>query len=157
MLNNNTKLTIKVKKLDERAKTPSYGTSGAMAFDIYPIVSSDNIFENHIKPGLTKVLNTGLCMEVPKGYGLFLFSRSGQGFKNHVTLINGTGLIDSDYRGEIKVMLRNDHPSTCYFYNKDVAIAQGVVMPIPLVNFLEVDKLSSTDRGVNGFGSTDKK
>ncbi len=150
------KLNVSIKKLHKDVKTPTYGTDGAMAFDIYPDLLGADPFKNNILPNQTKNIPTGLFFEIPEGYGLFVYSRSGQGFNNHVTLINSTGLIDSDYRGQLMVMLRNDHPTDTYFYDETKAIAQGVILPIPRVNFNVVNKLSDTARGNKGFGSTDK-
>jgi dUTP pyrophosphatase len=149
-------LNVKIIKLHKDVKTPLYGSDGAMAFDIYPDLLGLDAFKNLILPGQTKNIPTGLFFEVPEGYGLFVYSRSGQGFNNHVTLINSTGLIDSDYRGQLMVMLRNDHPSETYFYNENKAIAQGVIQAIPKVKFNVVTSLSETNRGNKGFGSTDE-
>lgn len=149
-------INVSIKKLHTDVKTPTYGSDGAMAFDIYPDVLGADPFTNLILPGQVKSIPTGLFFEIPEEYGLFVYSRSGQGFNNHVTLINSTGLIDSDYRGQLMVMLRNDHPTETYFYDANKAIAQGVIQKIPRVNFNVVNNLSDTKRGNKGFGSTDK-
>ena len=149
---------INIKKSNKEAVTPFYATDGATAFDIFPLIERDSENQNFsILPNTTKLIRTGLHFEIPKNYGLFIYSRSGQGFKNHVTLVNGTGLIDSDYRGEVMVELRNDHPDKVYTYNRDTAIAQGVILKIPKIKFNVVESLTTTARGENGFGSTDKE
>ena len=149
---------VKIRKSSEDAITPFYATEGAIAFDIFPLIDRNSKHQTFsILPNTTKLIRTGLHFEVPKGYGLFIYSRSGQGFKNHVTLVNGTGLIDSDYRGEVMVELRNDHPDKVYTYNRDTAIAQGVILEVPRIKFNVVESLTTTKRGEKGFGSTDKE
>lgn len=145
-------LAVKFQKLDPRAITPRYGSDGAAAFDLFTYEDFELHYANPV------VVNTGIAMEIPEGYGLFLFSRSSQGFKADTRLANCVGVIDSDYRGEIKVKLTKDvaswaMPSTV---KAGVAIAQGVVMPYQKVTLIESDSLSETGRGSNGFGSTDR-
>ncbi len=130
-------------------KTPSYGTLGAACFDIYVYGSYD------LHPGHTQIMSTGLKFEVPNGYVLLVYSRSGHGFKHNIRLANCVGVIDSDYRGELKVAITNDGMSK-HFFESGTAIAQGMLLPVPSVRFELVEELSSTDRGTNGFGSTDK-
>ena len=105
------------------------------------------------------MISTGLSVEIPSGYGLFIFSRSGQGFKSDVRLANCVGVIDSDYRGEIKIKLTKDVASWAMpsEIKSGDAIAQGVILPYPRVTFVEADELSNTERGTGGFGSTDSK
>lgn len=146
------RLNVKFQKLDPRAITPRYGSDGAAAFDLFTYEDFELHYANPV------VVSTGIAMEIPEGYGLFIFSRSSQGFKADTRLANCVGVIDSDYRGEIKVKLTKDvaswaMPSTV---KAGVAIAQGVVMPYQKVTLIESDSLSKTSRGSNGFGSTDR-
>jgi dUTP pyrophosphatase len=129
---------------------PTYGSTGAACFDLYPSTSGT------VEHGHPRVFGTGIAVEIPPGFGLFVFSRSGHGFKYDVRLANGTGIIDSDYRGEIMVKLTCDAPGRCFEIEPDKAIAQAVILPCPQVSFVEVDELNSTERGAGGFGSTDK-
>lgn len=101
---------------------------------------------------------TGLCFEIPKGYGLFIFSRSGHGFKENTRLSNCVGVIDSDYRGEVKVKFcRDDDKQSPHDYPfPGERIAQAVLLRLPKVEFEEVKEIDETERGENGFGSTGK-
>ena len=138
-------MLVKLKKLHPSAKTPRYAKPGDAAFDIFAT-------EAHFS-GKTCELSTGWSCEVPRGYGLFVFSRSGHGFKHGMRLANCVGIIDSGYRGEVKVKLTLDGDSWGGL-DTDVAVAQGVVLPIEQAEFLEVEELSETERGTGGFGST---
>jgi len=105
-----------------------------------------------IYPGETKVVDTGVAIKIPQGYGGFVFNRSGQG-KNGIIVLNGVGVIDSDYRGNIKVALKNISENR---YGIDIGdrIAQLVILPVILCDF--VDSWNDTERGTGGFGSTGK-
>ena len=148
---------IKVKKTHVDAVIPTYGTDGAGAFDIY------SIGQGRIQPGETYTVRTGLSFEIPHGFALMVYSRSGHGFKCNVKLVNGTGIIDSDYRGELLIKLErfkhNDddkmymHTET-FEIKKGDRIAQGIILPVPRVSFIETEELSETARGTGGFGST---
>ncbi len=102
---------------------------------------------------LVYTFRTGLAFEVPHGHVLKVFSRSGHGFKYGVRLANGTGIIDSDYRGELMVCLKNDGPEPMVVHHGD-RITQAMLVPIPQVELIEVQELSDTERGAGGFGST---
>lgn len=141
-------MLIKIKKLRDNAIIPKYATSGSGCFDIHTT-----------NPGIVHcnnplVCHTGLSFEIPHGHLMFVFSRSGHGFKNDVRLSNCVGIIDSDYRGELIVKLKHDTEGPALHVKYGDRIAQAVVMPYEQVTFLEVDHLSSTDRGEGGFGST---
>ena len=105
-----------------------------------------------IYPGETKLLDTGVAVKIPRGYGGFVFNRSGQG-KNGIIVLNGVGVIDSDYRGNIKIALKNISENR---YTIDIGdrIAQLVILPVILCDF--VDSWNDTERGTGGFGSTGK-
>lgn len=140
-------LTLKIKMLNEFSKPPEKATEGAAAFDLR---SAENII---LHVGETKVIPTGMAVEVPEGYEMQVRSRSGLAAKHGVFVTNGIGTIDSDYRGEVGVILTNigKHPFEILFGDR---IAQAVVMPVPDVKIEIVNELSSTTRGVGGFGST---
>lgn len=139
-------INIKVKKLNPDAQLPIYATPGSACFDLHSTVYG-------LIPRLGSYsFGTGLAFEIPKDHVMLVFSRSGDGFKHGVRLSNCVGVIDSDYRGEVKVKLRADEELKIVC--KGDRIAQGIVLPIPLVMFEEAEELSDTDRGENGFGST---
>ena len=145
-------IPVQIKRLPHYPKEwglPAYGTEGAACFDLQS-TTPEVIF---ISPGKSHIFGTGLEFAIPDHHMMQVFSRSGHGFKSSVTLANSVGIIDSDYRGEVKVKLRNDgdKPFTVSLGNK---IAQAMVMPIQTVMFTEVDELPETARGKGGFGST---
>lgn len=141
-------MIIKIKKLKENAIIPTYSTDGSGAFDI----STNMQYNVFLKKDSKHTFTTGIQVEVPEGYVMLLFSRSGHGFKNSVRLSNCVGVIDSDYRGEIKVALHSEGEG--YMVQPFERICQGIVIPVPKVEFVEVFALSETDRGDGGFGST---
>lgn len=140
---------VKLKKVHPKAITPSKGTAGAACFDLFAVMDCE------IKPGEIIRLSTGWGIGIPQDYALMIYSRSGQGFNNQVTLVNGTGIIDSDYRGTLMIGLRNDSRET-YFQPYGKAIAQAMLVYVPFTQLELLSELSETDRGANGFGSTDR-
>lgn len=126
---------------------PIYETSGSAGFDIAS--NEDTV----LYPGETKLISTGLFMEVPEGFELQIRSRSGLSIKYQVIVLNSPGCIDSDYRGEIKIILINLGCNKFEIKTGD-RIAQGTFSQIFRANFKLVDKLSETERGSGGFGST---
>lgn len=140
-------MQIKVKKVRSGAKLPEYQTTGAGAFDLAAL------FGRKVPAGGQAKLDTGLAFEVPDGHVMLIFSRSGHGFSQSLRLSNCVGVIDSDYRGEVRVAIHNDscHPR---YIGDGERIAQGLVVPVPRVAFVEVDDLGETERGGRGFGST---
>ena len=143
---------IKVKKLDDRAKVPSYGTEFAAGADLYALCDSDII----IKPGETVMVHTGIAMEIPVGYGGFIFARSSLAAKRGLAPANKVGVIDCDYRGEIMVPMHN-HGENNAVISDGERMAQLVLLPYLAAEFFECDELSDTARGEGGFGSTGKK
>jgi dUTP pyrophosphatase len=141
-------MQIKIKSLDPRAQIPVYATTGAACFDICTI--SDN---TDILTGDSAVFKTGLSLEIPEGYVMMVYSRSGHGFKQGLRLSNTTGIIDSDYRGELMVKLHNDGVKTAHIAAGE-RIAQGMIIPVQQVQFALVAELSDTERGTGGLGST---
>lgn len=142
-------IELKVKRLHPDAVIPTYGTDGAACFDLY-VATAPKLSET--APG-TYHMHTGLAVEVPEGFALMVYSRSGHGFKWGVRLANCVGVIDSDYRGEIIVALTSDTGLMPVTLPGD-RIAQAMLVPVPRVAFHEVDELSDTARGAGGFGST---
>ena len=141
-------MNIKVKTLSSLAQMPSYTTAGSACFDIATV--SDSV---DITPGTSAVLKTDLAFEIPEGHVMMVYSRSGHGFKNGVRLANGTGVIDSDYRGELMVKLHNDG-NRVFSVNRGDRIAQAMIVPVTQVAFENTQELSDTVRGTGGFGST---
>jgi dUTP pyrophosphatase len=141
-------MNIKIKRLTPDAKIPTYGSAGAAAFDIYTTT-----WLRYLEPGDAETLPTGIAVEVPEGHVMLVFSRSGHGFTYDVRLSNCVGVIDSDYRGEIMVRLRNDGDENLYF-DRGSRIAQAMILPCPQIAFMEAETLGETERGTGGFGST---
>lgn len=147
---NGPNLALKVKPLAPDVIIPEYQTAGAACFDLYMYGETTTI-----TPGEAVVFDTKLAFEVPPGFVLLVFSRSGHGFKSGLRLSNGTGVIDSDYRGEVKVKLHNDGIES-YTVAKSERIAQAMVVPLVYLPLVVSDSLSDTERGEGGFGSTGK-
>ena len=143
-------MSIKIKKLHPSAELPTFATPGAACFDIKTVAPGEVG-----ACGGTHSFPTGLAFEIPQGHVMLVFSRSGHGFKNSITLVNCVGVIDSDYRGELMVKLRNDSALRFSFEPGD-RIAQAMIVQLPSVQFVAVEELSDTQRGAGGFGSTGK-
>lgn len=141
-------MKLKVKRLDPRAVIPTYGTDQAACFDLVAIT------REYIAPGIA-LYCTGLGFDIPKGYMIEVYSRSGHGFNSHTRLANCTGIVDADYRGEVMVKLVRDDGLTDMPHVGD-RVAQARLMPVVRADFIEVDELSETKRGANGMGSTGK-
>ena len=141
-------MKIRIQKLHPAASLPRFATTGAACFDLQTIEAGE------VGPcGGTHNFRTGLAFEIPAGHVMLIFSRSGHGFKNSISLVNCVGVIDSDYRGEVQVKLRNDSPLRFGFEPGD-RIAQAMVMPVPSVALELAEELTTTQRGTGGFGST---
>lgn len=158
-------MKVKIKKLYEDVILPEYATDGAGCFDIRayiaPVFADGEWYNDVVEVGNgdTVVFDTGLQFEIPKGHVMMVYSRSGHGFKNDVRLSNCVGVIDSDYRGELKVKLTgdfNDGSNPLIVFDGD-RIAQAMIIPVKRIEFEEVKELSKTKRGGNGFGSTGVK
>lgn len=128
---------------------PSYETSGSAGIDLQAYISSPI----ELKPFSRALVPTGLYVSIPKGYEGQIRGRSGLALKHGITLANGIGTIDSDYRGEIKVILINLSEETFIINNGD-RIAQFVLSKYEVIDFKEVDTLEETSRGQGGFGHT---
>lgn len=140
---------LQIKKLDEKAKIPTYGTEYSAGADLYALLDSSL----EIKPGEVKMISTGLAMAIPNGYVGLIYARSSLGTKKGLAPANKVGVIDSDYRGEIKVCLYN-HSEENQTIEPFERIAQIVFTPYLQVEFNEVNELDETIRGEGGFGST---
>jgi dUTP pyrophosphatase len=143
------KLDVKVKLLNPDAVIPKYQTSEAAGFDLH------SVDEKTIKAGERDVIKTGLAVALPKGYELQVRPRSGLALKNGITVLNTPGTVDSDYRGELMVILLNTAKED-FVIKKGDRIAQAVIKEILQADFAVVDELDSTERGAGGFGSTGK-
>jgi dUTP pyrophosphatase len=140
-------VTVKVKKLSPEAQIPKTANPGDVAFDLFSIIDYE------LKPSNRYAIPTGIAVEIPIGYEGQVRPRSGLGLKYGLTVINAPGTIDSGYRGEIRVSLLN-LGNESFQVKKGMRIAQLAIRPVPKVQFLEVDELSDTERGEEGFGST---
>ena len=148
-INRTPQQVLRVKRLHPDAVIPKYATEGSACFDLHAINEGylDDI--GHVN----EIFGTGLAFEVPPGWAMLIFSRSGHGFNNDVRLANCVGVIDSDYRGEVKVKLTSDSGAMLKVDAGD-RIAQAMLIPVPRVSLIEVDEITKTERGTGGFGST---
>ena len=143
-------MLLKIKKLNENAVIPKAATSGSAGMDLYSCIESDIV----INPGERYLVPTGIAISLESAdYVAYIFARSGLAIKSGITLANCVGVIDSDYRGEIKVGLINQSDKPFTISNNE-RIAQLVISPVILPQIFEVDELDSTERAAGGFGST---
>lgn len=144
-------ITVKVKILEhgEGLGMPKYMTKGSSGADLFAAI--DEVI--YIKPGEWKLIPTGICIELPEGYEAQVRSRSGHAALHGVFVLNSPGTIDSDYRGEIMVILANMGKSEFRVY-RGMRIAQLVITPIVRAEFIESDFVGVTERNEGGFGST---
>ena len=147
------KPTVRTKKLCENAVLPKYGTEFAAGADLYACMDAEAVT---LAPGETKLIRTGIALEIPAGYAGFVFARSGLASKRGLAPANKVGVIDSDYRGERMVALHN-HSGDPQSVENGERIAQMVILPYLAVDFIESDTLDDTERGAGGFGSTGTK
>ena len=144
-------VSVAVKSLPQNADLPlpEYESVAASGMDLPAAIESDLI----IKPGERQLVPTGLAIALPEGYEAQIRPRSGLALRNGVTILNTPGTIDSDYRGEVKVILVNF--SNCNFIiQRGMRIAQMVIAPVLQVSLMDVDVLPETTRGEDGFGAT---
>ena len=142
---------LKIKRFGENSFLPTQGTKNSAGFDLYACGGND-VF---IFPNSIQVIHTGISMEIPEGCVGLIYPRSSLGIKENLVLANGTGVIDSDYRGEIMVALYN-YSDTMRVIEPGERIAQIVFTKYEQMEIEEVSSLSETDRGSGGFGSTGK-
>ncbi len=143
---------VKVKKLNENAIIPTYGTEFSAGADLYALPGERTVIKAH----KTVMIHTGLAMEIPEGYAGLIFARSGLASKRGLAPANKVGVVDSDYRGEFIVALHN-HTDEDKEIEGGERVAQLVIVPFLKASFDVADELSDTVRGEGGFGSTGKK
>lgn len=145
-------MIVNIKKLDEKAILPTYGTEFSAGADLYALTDGDVTIE----PAQTVLIHTGISLEVPEGYAGLIYARSGLASKKGLAPANKVGVVDADYRGEVMVALHNHSNETRTISNGE-RIAQLVIAPFLKAEFNLVDELSDTVRGQGGFGSTGSK
>ena len=142
---------VLVKKLSPKVQLPSYKTKGSSGMDLMAFLESSI----KIVPNSSALIPTGISVAIPNDVEIQIRPRSGLAAKSNIGVLNTPGTIDSDYRGEVKVILFNHGSKEFIVKNKD-RIAQMILMPVLKVDFEEVDDLPETVRGLGGFGSTGK-
>lgn len=142
---------IRVKLLREGAQMPTYGSAEAAGADLYACLEAPAV----IGPGETVWIPTGIALEVPKGCAGLVYARSSMGVKRDLAPANKVGVIDSDYRGEVRVVLHN-HGSRVQQVEPGERIAQLLITPVYTPGFEQAEELTDTSRGTGGFGSTGK-
>ena len=143
---------ILIKRLSSKVTMPQYKTIGSSGMDIAAFIDNEIL----IKPSEKKIIPTGIKLKIPKGYEVQIRPRSGLAANNDVTVLNTPGTIDSDYRGEIKVILFN-HGKNVFKVENGLRIAQMVLCPVIEAKLSEVEIIDETERGEGGFGSTGTK
>ena len=143
---------VSIKKLSENAVLPTYGSPYSAGADLYALVEEETV----IMPHETKLIRTGLAMEIPEGYAGLIYARSGLASKRGLAPANKVGVVDADYRGEVMVALHN-HTDKEQKIEAGERIAQLVIAPFLKADFEWTEELSATVRGEGGFGSTGKK
>ena len=143
---------ILIKRLSKKINLPKYETDGSSGMDLAACI--DKTIE--IKPGKSEIIPTGLAVSIPKNFEIQIRPRSGLAAKNQISVLNTPGTIDSDYRGEIKVILIN-LSNKSFIVENGLRIAQMVLCPIVKAKLKEVESLENTKRGSSGFGSTGVK
>ena len=142
---------VLVKKLEPSVKLPSYKTNGASGMDLIAYIGKSI----ELKPGESCLVPTGLSVAFPEQYEIQIRPRSGLAAKNNISVLNTPGTIDSDYRGEIKVILFN-HGNKSFKINNNDRIAQMILTPVIKMDLEETNELPESTRGAEGFGSTGK-
>lgn len=139
---------MRVRRLDRGLPLPTYARAGDAGLDL---LSSEDVT---LKPGRRVAIPTGLAVEIPEGYAGFVHARSGRALREGLALVNAPGLIDSGYRGEVKVIVVNLDPDDVIHVARGDKIAQLVVQPVVSVELVEAEELDGSERGAGGFGST---
>ena len=142
---------VLIKKLNPKVKIPAYKTKGSSGMDLMAFLNETI----NIKPNTSELIPTGISVAMPNDHEIQIRPRSGLAAKSNISVLNTPGTIDSDYRGELKVILFN-HGNKDFIVNNNDRIAQIVLMPILKIDFEEVKELPETVRGSGGFGSTGK-
>ena len=142
---------VLIKKLDPKVTLPSYKTKGASGMDLMAFVKEKIV----IKPQTSALIPTGLSVAFSEDYEIQIRPRSGLAAKNNISVLNTPGTIDSDYRGELKIIIFN-HSNHDFIVNNDDRVAQMVLAPVAKMELKEANELPKTLRGEGGFGSTGK-
>ena len=145
-------MQVAIKKLSDKAIAPTYGSEFAAGADLYACLDSDVT----VNPHETVLIPTGIAIELPVGYAGLIYARSGLATKKGLAPANKVGVVDCDYRGEVKVALHN-HSDIYQTVAAGERVAQLVITPYITAKFVECDELSQTVRGAGGFGSTGSK
>lgn len=141
-------IDVAVRRLREEAVLPGQAYDGDAGFDL---AACDEI---RLGPGERAVVPTGIAVEIPVGYAGFVQPRSGLAARHGIAIVNSPGLIDSGYRGEIRVVLLNTDLSDSFTVERGMRVAQLVIAPVASVRVIEVDELATSERGARGFGSS---
>lgn len=141
-------IELPIRRLRDDAIVPARAYDGDAGLDL---AACERVV---LEPGERATVGTGLAIAIPDGYAGFVQPRSGLAAKSGITIVNTPGLVDSGYRGELKVILLNTDERDAFVVEPGMRIAQLVVMPVPLVDPVEVDELPKSERGVRGFGSS---
>lgn len=141
-------MDVKIKRLDKELPVPCYAHQGDAGCDLYSTIDQE------IPPVSRALIPTGIAISLPEGYAAFIQPRSGLAAKHGISIVNTPGLIDSHYRGEIKIILINTDSSESFSINRGDKIAQMVIQKVEQAQFVEVEELDETVRGAAGFGST---
>jgi dUTP pyrophosphatase len=141
-------IELPITRLREDAVVPERAYTGDAGLDL---VACERV---ELAPGQRALVGTGLAVAIPEGYAGFVQPRSGLAARHGLTVVNSPGLVDSGYRGELRVVLLNTDASESYVVEPGMRIAQMVVLPVPEVELVEVDELPASERGVRGFGSS---
>jgi dUTP pyrophosphatase len=141
-------IELPIRRLRDDAIVPARAYDGDAGLDL---AACERVV---LAPGERATVGTGLAIAIPEGHAGFVQPRSGLAAKNGITIVNTPGLVDSGYRGELKVILLNTDEHEAFVVEPGMRIAQLVVMPVPVVDPVEVDELPESERGVRGFGSS---
>ena len=141
-------IQLPIQRLRDDAVIPERAYEGDAGLDL---AACERV---ELGPGERAVVGTGLAVAIPEGYAGFVQPRSGLADRHGISIVNSPGLIDSGYRGEIKVILINTDSSTPFVVDRGMRIAQLVVLPVPGLELVETDELPETERGVRGYGSS---
>ena len=141
-------IELPIRRLRPEAVLPERAYTGDAGLDL---AACERV---ELGPGARAVVATGLSVAIPDGYAGFVQPRSGLAARNGITIVNTPGLVDSGYRGELRVILLNTDPAEAFVVEHGMRIAQLVIVPVPELELLEVDELPPSERGVRGFGSS---
>ena len=141
-------MTLRVRRLDDRAQLPTRAYAGDAGLDLYAL--DDGV----LGPGERASIRTGVALEIPEGRAGLVLPRSGLAARHGIAIVNAPGLIDSGYRGEVRVLLLNTDREVSFTFQSGERIAQLVLVRIETPEIFEVDELAASERGAGGFGSS---